>query len=111
MGGCGLVRYQFVCESSTAFVNENLACCYICAMFPSDKQVRDARELLRPFLRPTRLIQTERIGRDSDTRVFLKLESDLPTGSFKARGALYALLKNVVERAGRGVGPGHHRRR
>ena len=72
-------------------------------MFPSDKQVRDARELLRPFLRPTRLIQTERIGRDSDTRVFLKLESDLPTGSFKARGALYALLKNVVQRPIRGV--------
>lgn len=72
-------------------------------MFLSDKQVRDARELLRPFLRPTRLIQTERIGRDSDTRVFLKLESDLPTGSFKARGALYALLKNVVQRPIRGV--------
>jgi threonine dehydratase len=49
------------------------------------------------------LIQTERIGRDSDTRVFLKLESDLPTGSFKARGALYALLKNVVQRPIRGV--------
>lgn len=75
----------------------------ISPMFPSGEQVNDAREWLRQFLRPTRLIESQWIGRDSDTRIFLKLETDLPTGSFKPRGALYALLKNLEQRPIKGV--------
>ena len=72
-------------------------------MIPTTEQVNDARELLRRFLRPTRLIAAERLGRDSDTQIYLKLETELPTGSFKPRGALYALMKNLNQRSIKGV--------
>jgi threonine dehydratase len=64
----------------------------------TSEQVNDARELLRRFLRPTRLVRAERIGSDSGSQIYLKLETDLPTGSFKPRGAIYALIKKL-ERA------------
>jgi len=67
------------------------------------EQVDDARELLQRFLRPTRLVRAERIGRDTNTHIYLKLETDLPTGSFKPRGALYALMKNLQQRSIKGV--------
>ena len=73
------------------------------AVIITSQQVNDARELLRRFLRPTRLIPAERIGRDSGTQIYLKLESELPTGSFKPRGALYALMKNLEQRSINGV--------
>jgi threonine dehydratase len=71
----------------------------------TNEQVNDARELLRRFLRPTRLLQAERLARDLDTRIYLKLETDLPTGSFKPRGAIYALMKNVEGRSRNGERP------
>lgn len=73
------------------------------SVIPTSEQVNDARELLRQFLKPTRLVRAERIGRDTDTRIYLKLETDLPTGSFKPRGALYALMKNLQQRSIKGV--------
>jgi threonine dehydratase len=72
-------------------------------MILTGEQVNDARELLRRYLRPTRLVRAERLGRDSDSQIFLKLETDLPTGSFKPRGALYALMKNLELRPLKGV--------
>src|SRR5689334_12840721 len=72
-------------------------------MITTSEQVNDARELLRRFLRPSRLVSAERIGRDSGTQIFLKLETDLPTGSFKPRGAIYALMKNLERRSLKGV--------
>jgi len=75
----------------------------ISVMLTTPEQVSDARELLRQFLRSTRLVPTEKIGLDTDTRVFLKLETDLPTRSFKPRGAIYALMKNLQQRPVKGV--------
>lgn len=72
-------------------------------MIPTSEQVNDARELLRRFLRPTRLVPAERIGRDKDTNIYLKLETDLPTGSFKPRGAIYALMTTLQRRSIKGV--------
>jgi threonine dehydratase len=72
-------------------------------MILTSEQVNNARELLRRFLRPTRLIPAERIGRDSNTQIYLKLETELPTGSFKPRGALYALMNNLDRRPIKGV--------
>jgi threonine dehydratase len=72
-------------------------------MTVTSDQVSDARELLRPFLRPTRLVLAERIGRDSNTQIYLKLETELPTRSFKPRGALYALMKTLKQRPVKGV--------
>jgi threonine dehydratase len=72
-------------------------------MIPTGEQVNDAREFLQRFLRPTRLVPAESIGRQLNTQVYLKLETDLPTASFKPRGALYALLKNVDQNQIAGV--------
>ncbi len=54
-------------------------------------QVEDARRVLRAYLTPSRLVPAEALARRVGVPVFLKLETDLPTGSFKPRGALYAL--------------------
>jgi len=73
------------------------------AMIPSAKEVEQARQLLGRYLRPTRLVSAESLARHSGGRVFLKIESDLPTGSFKLRGALNALLTTATQRALSGV--------
>ena len=70
---------------------------------PTAEQVNDARELLRRLLRPTRLVRAERLGGGTDTRIYLKLETELPTRSFKPRGALYALMKTLQQRSVKGV--------
>ena len=62
----------------------------VCAMIPVE--VEHARELLSRYFRPTRLAAAESLAQRSGARVYLKIESDLPTGSFKPRGALNALL-------------------
>jgi threonine dehydratase len=72
-------------------------------MIPSAKEVAQARELLSRYLRPTRLVSAESLARCSGARVFLKIESDLPTGSFKPRGALNALLTTAAQRSVPGV--------
>ena len=71
-------------------------------MLPTAEQVNNARELLLRFFKPTRLVQAERIGTDSNTRIFLKLETELPTKSFKPRGALYALMTTLGQRSSKG---------
>ena len=70
---------------------------------PSAKQVEEARELLSKYLRPTRLVRAESLERRADGQVYLKIESDLPSGSFKPRGALNALLTNAGQRTLAGV--------
>ena len=72
-------------------------------MFPTAEQVNEARKSLRRFLKPTRLVRAERIGRDTDADLYLKLESDLPTGSFKPRGAIHALMTTLAQRPIKGV--------
>ena len=72
-------------------------------MIPSAKEVEHARELLSRYLRPTRLASAESLAQRSGARVYLKIESDLPTGSFKPRGALNALLTTAAQRPVPGV--------
>jgi threonine dehydratase len=72
-------------------------------MIPSAKKVEHARELLSRYFRPTRLVLAESLARRSGTRVYLKIESDLPTSSFKPRGALNALLTTAAQRPVPGV--------
>ena len=70
----------------------------------SPHTIREARELLSRHLPLTRLVAAPSLSRAAGCHVYLKLESELPTGSFKPRGALYALsvhhsrseLKEVV---------------
>jgi threonine dehydratase len=52
--------------------------------------VARAREILRPYVPVSRLIAAPSLDGEGRT-VYLKLEVELPTGSFKPRGAFYAL--------------------
>ena len=72
-------------------------------MVPSATEVQEARELLRKYLRPTRLVSAESLAQHSGARVHLKIESDLPTRSFKPRGATYALLTTAAQHPVAGV--------
>jgi threonine dehydratase len=51
----------------------------------------EAREILARHLPKTRLVQASSMEKNPKQEIYLKLESELPTGSFKVRGALYAL--------------------
>src|SRR4030095_15070354 len=73
------------------------------AMIPSAKEVEHARELLSRYFRPTRVVLAESLTQRSGATAYLKIESDLPTGSFKPRGALNALLTTAAQRPVSGV--------
>src|SRR5215470_3998025 len=64
-------------------------------ILPTLSAIHDARKLLASYLSPTRLVPAPSLSRTTGRRVYLKLETDLPTASFKVRGALYALAKNL----------------
>ena len=72
-------------------------------MIPSPLEVENARELLSRYFRPTRLVPAASLAQRSGVRVHLKIETDLPTGSFKPRGAMYALLTTAAQRPLSGV--------
>jgi len=61
-------------------------------------QIREARVLLTRFLPTTRLVAAPSLSKTAAADVLLKLECELPTGSFKPRGALYALSVNLARR-------------
>ena len=60
--------------------------------------VREAQKLLKNYLPVTRLVAAPSLSRRTGANVFLKLENELPTGSFKPRGALCALSINLSRR-------------
>src|SRR5437667_10877414 len=59
---------------------------------------REAQTLLRRYLPVSRLIATPALCAKTGSDVYLKVESDLPTGSFKPRGALYARALDTARR-------------
>jgi threonine dehydratase len=66
------------------------------------ESARRARERLRGIAIRTPLIRLNYDSPDSQSEVFLKLESLQPIGSFKIRGAANVMLQAPPERAGRG---------
>ena len=62
---------------------------------PSLSTIREAQKYLAKYFAPTRLIGAPFLSRSTGKRVYLKLETDLPTGSFKVRGAFYALAQRM----------------
>jgi len=58
---------------------------------PAVTEIEHARAFLSQHLTPTRFLPALSLTSLAGEPVLLKLESDLPTGSFKVRGALYAL--------------------
>jgi threonine dehydratase len=77
------------------------------AIFPDLQTIRQARKILARYLPAwedlsltpslTRMIAARTLSR-SGAAVHLKLEMELPTGSFKPRGAIYALATNLARR-------------
>jgi threonine dehydratase len=57
--------------------------------------MRGARTLLAAHLPVTRLVDARSLPARTGTSVYLKLECELPTGSFKVRGALWALARRL----------------
>lgn len=55
-----------------------------------------ARELLRKHLPTTRLVPAASLSADSGATVYLKLENEAPTGSFKCRGAIHAISARLA---------------
>jgi len=61
-------------------------------MIPALERVQQAQKFLKSYLPQTRLRPAPSLGKS----VHLKLETDLPTGSFKPRGALFALAQAIA---------------
>lgn len=61
-------------------------------------QFLQAREFLASHLRKTRLLEAPSLEKSAEQRVYLKLENEHPTSSFKVRGALWALHANLQRR-------------
>ena len=59
------------------------------------KSIREARGFLSNYFAATRLIGAPFLSERAGKRVYLKLEAELPTGSFKVRGALWGLATRL----------------
>ena len=59
-----------------------------------------AREFLRPYLRPTPLVQRDAVSAALGTLVLLKCENVLPTAAFKVRGGLNLLGRDPTAKDG-----------
>jgi threonine dehydratase len=62
---------------------------------PPIDAIREAREFLAAYFGATRLVVAAYLSERAGKRVCLKLEAELPTGSFKVRGALWALATRL----------------
>lgn len=65
--------------------------------------VEKARELIKPYVRRTRVERSETLSKYFGTNVFIKPELFQKTGSFKVRGAFNKLLNLTEEEKRRGV--------
>lgn len=64
---------------------------------PELSEIREAQALLANYFSATPLAVAQTLSRP-DSEVYLKVETGLPTGSFKPRGAVYALATNQKRR-------------
>jgi len=62
---------------------------------PDILTIREAQSFLAEYFSATRLIEAPYVSERAGKRVYLKLEAELPTGSFKVRGALWALATRL----------------
>jgi threonine dehydratase len=62
---------------------------------PTIGAIREAQKFLARYFARTRLIAAPYLSQSTGKNVYLKLETELPTGSFKVRGALYALAERM----------------
>lgn len=64
-------------------------------IIPSISTIREAQSFLAKYFAPTRLIAAPFLSRSTGRNVYLKLETELQTGSFKVRGAFWALAQRL----------------
>ena len=64
-------------------------------IIPSISTIREARRFLAQYFAPTRLIAAPFLSQTTGRNVYLKLETELPTGTFKVRGAFWALAQRM----------------
>jgi threonine dehydratase len=62
---------------------------------PELASIQKARGFLAGYFAATRLVAAPFLSERAGKRVYLKLEAELPTGSFKVRGALWALATRL----------------
>ncbi len=60
---------------------------------PSISTIREAQRFLAKYFAPTRLIPAPFLSQMTGKSVYLKLEMELPTSSFKVRGAFWGLAR------------------
>jgi threonine dehydratase len=80
-------------------------------MKPTWKVIEEARAILRKAVGSTPLVSAPSLSANNSARVYLKIETNLPTGSFKVRGALFALHAETERRLVKEVvaaGTGNH---
>jgi threonine dehydratase len=65
---------------------------------PDISSIREAQELLLSHFPATRLVAAPALSQ-THSNAHVKLETDLPTASFKPRGALFALSRNLRKRS------------
>ena len=70
---------------------------------PSISVIREAQGFLAKYFGPTRLIAAPFLCQATGKKVYLKLETELQTSSFKARGAIWALAQRMKRGAVREV--------
>ena len=68
-----------------------------------EPEFKAARKFLSQYLPQTRLVLSPSLQESQGQKVWLKLEGEMPTGSFKVRGAIYALHANETRLATREV--------
>ncbi len=64
-------------------------------IIPNIFTIREAQRFLAKYFAPTRLIAVPFLSQTTGRSVYLKLETELPTGSFKVRGAFWALAQRL----------------
>src|SRR5262245_29936938 len=62
---------------------------------PKIPTIREAQRFLAKYFAPTQLVQAASLSRSTGKNVYLKLETELPTGSFKVREAFSALAQRM----------------
>jgi len=70
---------------------------------PAFKDVLEARKIIQDYLPQTPIYSYPQIDQLLNTRVFIKHENYLPTGVFKARGAINLIYHLSKRQKGRGV--------
>ena len=72
-------------------------CIIVMSSLPELPTIREAQHLLAKYFPPTPFVKAPSLS-GARAEVYLKIETGLPTGSFKPRGAMYALSKNLQRR-------------